>query len=52
MELLCRISGLRMIRRYNGLNEKNFPPETPNLDWVIYLVQLDGREKKDRLSAL
>jgi SAM-dependent methyltransferase len=52
MELLCRVSGLRMIRRYGGLYEGNFLPEIPNSDWVIYLMQSNDAEEKDCLHVL
>jgi SAM-dependent methyltransferase len=39
MELVCRLSGLKMIRRYGDLHGADFLPEIPNSDWVIYVMQ-------------
>jgi SAM-dependent methyltransferase len=39
MDLLARLSGLRIVRRCRGLDGEEFLPEIPNSDWVIYLMR-------------
>jgi SAM-dependent methyltransferase len=39
MDLLCRLSSLKMVRRCRDVDGEEFVPEIPNSDWVIYLMQ-------------
>jgi SAM-dependent methyltransferase len=39
MELLCRLSGLKIVRRYRDYDGEEFLPEIPNSDWAIYLMR-------------
>jgi hypothetical protein len=39
MDLLCRLAGLKMVRRCRDVDGEAFIPEIPNLDWVLYLMQ-------------
>jgi hypothetical protein len=43
MELICRLSGQKMVHRYGVVRGMDFLPEISNSDWVIYVMQrVDG----------